>query len=352
VTGKLNLPSAYRLSGGGRGPVALDLPRCLFLEVTNRCNLRCRSCPHTFSELESPRTLAWADFLRVVEQFPNLERVVLHGIGEPLLNPELPRMVAHLKGRGATVLFNSNGVLLDEEIGRALIDGGLDELRISMDAAHTDSYARIRGEPLLGRIEANLHRFTRLQRQMGAAIPRVSLWMTGMRENLAELPALVRLAGQVGVTEVYLQRLVYYLDKRNPPGLMSTEHALSPDGDAVMEIIVEAEAAARELGVTLRASGATDPRGSLAELGSAKPRPWAECRRPWTTSYVTANGNCLPCCMGPFATADYGSLIVGNLFETDFSRVWNGESYRDWRSSLLHGQAPVPCTGCGVHWSL
>ena len=56
--------------------------------------------------------LSWERFLEITEQFPQLRRVVLHGIGEPLLNRELGRMIRHLKGRGAHVLFNSNGLLL------------------------------------------------------------------------------------------------------------------------------------------------------------------------------------------------------------------------------------------------
>lgn len=70
-----------------------------------------------------------------MEQFPVLERAVLHGVGEPLLNRDLPRMVAHLKSRGVYVLFNTNATLLTEDWGRRLIEAGLDELRVSVDGA-------------------------------------------------------------------------------------------------------------------------------------------------------------------------------------------------------------------------
>lgn len=64
--------------------------------------------------------MAWPQFRQIVNQLPRIERVVLHGIGEPLLNPDLPRFIAHLKQRGAHVLFNTNAVLLDERRGDAL----------------------------------------------------------------------------------------------------------------------------------------------------------------------------------------------------------------------------------------
>jgi radical SAM protein with 4Fe4S-binding SPASM domain len=116
--------------------------------------------------------------------------------------------------------------------------------------------------------------------------------------------------------------------------------------------MAEAERAARELGVTLRASGATDPRASLQASRHPAPHPWQACLRPWTTAYVTANGNCLPCCISPFATTDYDSLQMGNLFEQPFEEIWNGERYRAWRAALMSDAPPLACQGCGVHWSL
>jgi radical SAM protein with 4Fe4S-binding SPASM domain len=155
------------------------------------------------------------------------------------------------------------------------------------------------------------------------------------------------------VREVYLQRLVYYLDRAAPSALTEPGRALFDDFDALADrVIAEAEGVAQALGVTLRASGATDPRRSLTAGQTPDPRPWAACRRPWTTAYVTANGNCLPCCISPFATADYDSLKLGNLFERPFAEIWNDSAYQHWREALLSERPPKACEGCGVHWSL
>ena len=75
-------------------------PVCLYLETTNRCNLLCETCPRTFEELEPPADMSWELFTRIVDQYPNIERVVLHGIGEPMMVRDLPRMVRYLKDRG------------------------------------------------------------------------------------------------------------------------------------------------------------------------------------------------------------------------------------------------------------
>ena len=79
---------------------------------------------------------------------------MLHGVGEPMLVKNLPKMVRYLKDRGTYVLFNTNGTVLNEKNGRALIEAGLDELRVSLDAANAKSFRAIRGKDYFGRILA------------------------------------------------------------------------------------------------------------------------------------------------------------------------------------------------------
>ena len=152
--------SRGRVAGGGRapsparyfehvaeqrGPLAEAEPVCLYLETTNRCNLLCTTCPRTFEHLEPPADMSWKLFTSIVDQFPRIERVVLHGVGEPMMVRALPRMIRYLKDRGVYVLFNTNGTLLTQPAGQELIDAGLDELRISLDAATPQTFALVRG---------------------------------------------------------------------------------------------------------------------------------------------------------------------------------------------------------------
>ena len=90
-------------------------PVCLYLETTNRCNLLCTTCPRTYEELEPPADMSWELFRSIVDQIPKLQRAVLHGVGEPMLVKNLPRMVRYLKDRGTYVLFNTNGTVLNEK---------------------------------------------------------------------------------------------------------------------------------------------------------------------------------------------------------------------------------------------
>src|SRR5262249_30905031 len=118
-------------------------PVCVYLETTNRCNLLCTTCPRTYEELEPPADMSWGLFTSIVDQIPDLQRAVLQGVGEPMLVKNLPKMVRYLKDRGTYVLFNTNGTVLNERNGRALIEAGLDELRVSLDAATAESFRAV-----------------------------------------------------------------------------------------------------------------------------------------------------------------------------------------------------------------
>ena len=77
-----------------RGEVAARDPVCLYLETTNRCNLACTTCPRTFEALEPPADMSWTLFTSIVDQFPRIARVVLHGVGEPMMVRAPPKACA------------------------------------------------------------------------------------------------------------------------------------------------------------------------------------------------------------------------------------------------------------------
>jgi MoaA/NifB/PqqE/SkfB family radical SAM enzyme len=338
-----------------RNPIAKELPRELYVEVTNRCNSHCQTCIRTFERLEPLRDLKLTEFQAIVDQFPTLDRMVLHGIGEPLLNTDLGAMIRYAKGRypSASVLFNSNAILLNEDWQNVLMDAGLDEYRISLDAATAATYAKIRGLDAFDTVISNTHRFARALRN--AQRPRLSFWIMALRENLGELPDLISLAAEIGVPEVYVQRLVLIRH-----GLGQAEHSVYGQLRAQEEAaLAEAARRASVHNLAFRASGLASPQDSLSgrdsqggSLDAAQDRRRSICHRQWTTTYVTANGNVLPCCISPFSTTDYANLILGNVFRSPFSQIWNGEKYAERRTALGTAHPLHPCELCGVHWSL
>ena len=327
-------------------------PTCLYIEVTNRCNLKCVTCIRTFETREDAHDLTFEEFREVVDQLSSLERAVLHGIGEPMLNRDLPRMVAYLKARGTYVLFNTNATILTPDWQKSLIESGLDELRVSMDAATEEKYEQIRGLPMLPNLIANLKELHQLKQRLGVSLPRVSLWLVGLKENIHEMPAFFSIAEEVGADEVYLQRLVY-ADGGPEGSVMSRNNSLhGSDEREVDELLRFCEELSLKHGIAFQASGATDPRQSIE--GANDSHPWQACRRPFTLMYMTANGNILPCCIAPFAVAlhEYPSIILGNVREQSLEEIWHGERYQTFRNQLMSDEPATPCQGCGVEWSL
>jgi MoaA/NifB/PqqE/SkfB family radical SAM enzyme len=243
-----------------RGPAATLAPTCLYLEVTNECNLTCTTCPLTYGRVEPPALLSLEKVRFLVSQFPSATRMVLHGIGEPLLNPELPQIISYLKAEGRYVLFNSNATLLNAKWQQALIDSQLDEYRVSLDATTPESYTQVRGKPLFPLILTNLERFTGLKKRQGATLPRVSLWLTGLKETLPELPDFLRIAHRLGIEEVYLQRLVYWQDDNREKLATPDQSLFQRLRDEEEAIIHASEVLAKQLGLRFEASGATTSR--------------------------------------------------------------------------------------------
>jgi radical SAM protein with 4Fe4S-binding SPASM domain len=325
-------------------------PVCLYLETTNRCNLLCTTCPRTYEELEPPADMSWQLFCSIVDQIPNLSRAVLHGVGEPMLVKNLPRMVRYLKDRGTDVLFNTNGTVLNERNGRALIEAGLDELRISFDAANAESYKAIRGKNYFNRILRNVRAFRDLQEREGCSRPRLSAWLTGLRETVEQLPDFVRVAADAGVREVYLQRLVFF--EENAIGKARPDQALYEQlSSEEAKHIDRASEIAASLGVSFSASGAvSEPGMSLKRSDSSS--PWSLCRRPWTVMYITANGRALPCCIAPFALRGYENYTLGDATQQTLREIWRGPAYQAFRRALKSDEPPATCANCGLRWSL
>jgi MoaA/NifB/PqqE/SkfB family radical SAM enzyme len=333
-----------------RRPLVLDRgPRALYIETSNRCNSLCQTCPLTFYGSQGgAHDLSYEEFRRVVDQVPDLERVVLHGIGEPLLNRHLPAMIRHLKERGVHTLFNSNAILLTRKWREAILASGLNEFRASLDAATPETYRLIRGVPLHGRVVQNLGELVATRRELGQTGPKISVWFTAMRENLDELPDVARLVAGIGADEFYVQRLVYFDE-----GLAVETQSIYRNLTArETGLIAEAEAICRAAGIGFAASGGNDPRESLHGDEATAARPWMSCNRPWYLAYVTAHGDMLPCCFAPFITTDLAPVTLGNVLRDSLASVWNGAAYQEFRRRFQTDTPASICAGCGSKWSV
>ncbi len=334
-----------------RPTIVPSLPKCLYIEVTNRCNSLCETCPRTFVTREPLGDITWENFTCVVDSNPEMNRAVLHGIGEPLMHKDLIKMIEYLKARNIYVLFNTNAVLLKRKMQEQLIASGLDELRISLDGATRETYFKIRGIPALDKVIKYSAQMIETKRELNAPNPKLSFFFTGMKANLPELPDVIRIAQRIGMPEVYLQRLTFFDD-----GMATADEAIFTaygEDQTEQRIIAECEQLANEFGIIFNGSGATTARKSLEQSVEKPKHAWQRCMRPWTVGYVTANGNALPCCIAPFTGAPYQGMILGDAFhEGGFASVYNSPQYVRFREQFLGDTPPASCIGCGSKWSI
>jgi MoaA/NifB/PqqE/SkfB family radical SAM enzyme len=207
----------------------------------------------------------------------------------------------------------------------------------------------VRGKDYFNRIVRNARAFTKMQKCEGLAHPRVSLWLTGLQETIAQLSDFVHIAHDVGVKEVYLQRLVYFDD--DAIGMARPDQALfeRPSRDEQQHLGAATELAG-SLGISFNASGATEPGESLAR--KTDKNPWSLCRRPWAVMYFTANGRALPCCIAPFSQRGYENYTLGDATQARLREIWKGPAYRSFRAASQSDAPATSCASCGLRWSL
>lgn len=132
--------------------VPLIAPFTVNIVTSTVCNFKCNYCVHSLSTAEKskldfqPALMDWAIFEEAVDQIGKLKKlpkvIFLYGVGEPLCNPDIAKMIGYIKEKcvGVKVAFISNGTLLTEENITAMISAGLDSIRISIQGLDEQKY--------------------------------------------------------------------------------------------------------------------------------------------------------------------------------------------------------------------
>jgi len=172
-----------------------DFPLHLDVEATNACNLRCIMCTRNFMT-EKIGNIKWNLFKKVIDeassyQLPSLK---LNFRGEPLLHPDLPKMVKYAKEKGILeVQFNTNGLVLSEQKSEELIKAGLDKIIFSVDGATKETYEKIRTGSNFDTVVNNIKRLVDLRDRNGLKKPLVRVQMVKMEENKHEVEQFIKM---------------------------------------------------------------------------------------------------------------------------------------------------------------
>jgi len=320
------------------------LPPHLHIETTTRCNAACIMCSRGHYPYE-PEDLQPEIFERLrAELFPTAVSVNLSGTGEPMLGGAFDRLHAEAVRCGARVHLVTNATALTMERLESFARRNT-HLAVSIDGATGETFESIRRKVRFDRVIERLHLYKKLRDIYPEAGSILLINFVAMRRNVAELPAVVDLAADLGAAAV----VVLHVEPHGLPEEIAAEH-LSRCPDLANRMFDEAAERARRRGIVLqlppRFSAETCAADGISNGGTrARRRLFPERRRfpqrcihPWLSLYVTAGGQVYPCC---------GSRrVMGDLNRQSVAEIWNGGRYRRFRRRIHSFFPPVECRTC------
>lgn len=305
------------------------------IEITLRCNLACPMCENPLIK-ENEGDMTYDQFKGVLDQMPYLISLNLTGIGETLMKKDVWRMLEYAKSKGIYVWFTTNGTLLTEGISKKLVNIGVDELVISFDGANSETFDKVRLGACFNDVVEKLERFQKIKKDLKSNSPKLVFGITVVRDNLAEVPDIVRIAAGLGIQETIIGTGLVQLDS---PDAIHDPKTPRPTNGQIQEIVHEAVRSGQERGVKATVAVPETARGKECN-----------CTKPWTTCYITKDGSFFPCCEVTQRRIPRERLVehaLGNVITGRLSDFWNGEAYQKLRRGISDPkQRWILCKGC------
>lgn len=300
-------------------------PLIVQIEPTTFCNLKCVMCVSPDLTRERQH-LSLTQFEKLLEKLNYLEKINLVGVGETLLNPELPGIIRVANKKGIKIGIATNGILLNKDKAKELLDAGIDWLNISIDGANAESYKKIRGNDEFHTILKNARNFQMLLE--GYSSVDSAIWFTIQRGNLYELPAMIDLVQSIGYKRLFSQKTHLWGD---PAIQLKKEYLLNVDKTVLLKLIAETEELAKSKGVIYTSYNVSSDKRSRS------------CKWPWRSCYVSVEGFVTPCCLNG---CNPQIINFGNIFDNEFEDIWNSSEYKKFRHELKSPNCPEVCKSC------
>jgi radical SAM protein with 4Fe4S-binding SPASM domain len=259
---------------------AVGKPVVFQIELTNHCPMTCQMCPRTHAMERPLGYMPLETFQRIVDQASGSTRgVFLHHFGDSLLHPQLGDCVGYAAAEGIRTRLSANPGLLTKSRIKAIVDGGLSELVLSLDGVTPDTSEAVRGRAArnVDLAERRIGQLIDYRRTVGSSKPFIVLQIVRQRQNAHEVEAwLSKWRGYPGVDRLKVKGYVSW-DGRE---------------EKINSLRIEPKA--------------TDP--SLV------------CDKPWTSVTILWDGRVVPCCF------DYdGIMTLGSLADQSLEEIWQGE---------------------------
>lgn len=289
------------------------LPVLLHVEPSGNCNLACPICPRGRGLIERTGLLSLGAFTRVFDPLcETLSNIIISGFGEPLLNPDVARMIDLAGKHGISTIMNSNGTAILERVGE-ILDSRLTRINISLDGAVSKSCHRYTEENPFSRVVRGVERLRAEKEKRNYEYPGIRGQFIVTIETVDEVEALRNWALGIGVEEVNFKR----------------QHQIMPGEKNREEIFSE-----------------TDPM-EIVNTGKVVSAEWlnwspSDCTHPWDSLFLSCTGELGICSFDPYLSVkglDHGS---------DFAALWNDDvmgRVRRWHAGE-NTKVEEPCSKC------
>lgn len=265
-----------------------NAPLHIDIEPTNACNLKCPMCPRTTLINQGSKfdigMMKLETYKKIIDQAVEIGvySIKLNWLGEPLVHPNIVEMVLYAKKRGIIdVMFNTNGVLLDEGMARNLINSGLDKIFFSFDSPYKEKYEEIRIGAKYEEVLHNIKTIVKLRNEMNAKSPITRVSMVYKEEDKEEYNDFVNLFQDI-------VDAVAYVEYRNP---------------------------------------------SDDEIPKEEYNLNFSCSQLWQRMFINWNGDVIPCCVDSKL-----DMKMGNIHESSISEIWNNNLYNGVRNNHKNGE--------------
>jgi len=313
----------------------VDGPETIHIDVTNSCNTNCITCWDHSPLLDRPRPAEWKRrrvepeaveaLLDDVAGLGGLRAVILSGMGDPLVHPDIYRLIEAVKSRGLHLTIITNLIPADPARIVALeVDQLLIGIHAASEAAYRAFHPSFRGDEW-SRLHAALERFA-------AAGRRYKHVHVICRPNAEELVAMVDQAARYRAAQLNFKLA----------GLGDGTQACRIDDRQRAWLIAEGVPAAARRAAELGVASNLDVFAAQLGAGGAATAPIAEvgCFMGYVYSRITVDGTVLYCCNT--------EVVVGRLDgDTRFSTLWHGDAWQALRARMRRGDYLPGCSQCG-----
>lgn len=296
-------------------------PYILFVDPINVCNLKCPLCPTATGELgRRPSILKYEAFTQIIDRFaPYAYEVNLYNWGEPLLNPDIFRMIeyVHTKNLMPSISTNLNTVR-DDDIEKLSLSN-LEYLTVSLDGTTEEVYSYYRRGGRVQLVMANLCRLLENRRLLNRRTPFIEWQYIVMKHNTHQIDEARRVAKEIGVDLLRFIPVGLPFDFKNKAQLRKDWY---PDfGDSPKD------------------------RDAFQNQAFQKPKETA-CFYLYRSITFNADGGVAPCCIPYSKGDDFGDLSACNL-----DALWNNRHYKSARALFSKRGNPtlrVVCHRCSI----